>query len=482
MGETVYERAQKKYGDEYANRVTRQYIAAGTAGARATLKTATVASMGVEGFVAGMAIEGVDYAVNLDDYLLGPVLLQAHLELRQAPALVSTRYFAVLRPWSLAFYETALDFAFKPRLLIATSNLDTFPLLRVVPSTTPTSSALESSHHGEEETISSGHFFDLPQQQLLEQQNQQRYIEFCTLDGSTYSLYACQDNACPVEEMLIWFAELRAACKRVESISKYRSGAVDIAEARWLMGVPRGVGWVWDEMLCPGEADYQHRPRQVEGDWVYRIVVESVYIFQHSPCGEEAVAAAEAVSYEDTSTMPPSYAASVATAPPVAYMSLDDSSSDMGESSTSASATERESVLQLMDVTGCSERDVYSALHTARGDINAALDVLLRLESTQDTAQTYSATHEDLMAIAQPVDSRGTSPGTVSTGAKGATSSRSAQLAEKVATKVGHAVRRVRRQLEGTISDLSVTVVPVTLAGVHLDACKCDVLCERTSR
>lgn len=265
--EVAIQRAVEKYGPEYAERVTRKYLSAGSEGCRAAIKTVSVASMGFHGFVAGMAVEGVDYAVNLKDYLVGPVLLQNYLQVLQYPLTKSVRYFTVLRPWCLAFYYHHSEFATKPHKIIATSNLDTIPKLR-------------------EERVR-----DL----VTGNDVMVNYIEISTLDGSTYALrldsYGCEQGVneslngfnlidiAPSEYggnpsvsgsdvILEWYRQIQAGSRRMETIRKHNSGATEIREERWLRRSPRGVGWKWN-----GDV-----PEVIIGDFVFTFTLHNLYL------------------------------------------------------------------------------------------------------------------------------------------------------------------------------------------------------------
>ena len=58
---------------------------------------------GPSGVIMSAVVEGTDMAINLYDYLVGPVLLQGYVSFTQLPLLRPVRYFAVLRPWSIRF-------------------------------------------------------------------------------------------------------------------------------------------------------------------------------------------------------------------------------------------------------------------------------------------------------------------------------------------------------------------------------------------
>jgi hypothetical protein len=59
------------------------------------------------------------------------------------------------------------------------------------------------------------------------------HIELSTVDCSTYLLYP------PHKELMLWFAELKSASERVETIKKRKSGADEIAVSRRLKMLPR---------------------------------------------------------------------------------------------------------------------------------------------------------------------------------------------------------------------------------------------------
>jgi hypothetical protein len=551
VGETVYERAKAKYGEDYANRVTRQYISAGTESARATFKTASVALMGLDGFVVGMAIEGVDYAVNLDDYLLGPVILQGYMEIKQAPALKATTYFTVLRPWSLTFYTTSQEFAYKPKMLIATSNLDTMPHLRRKNTATATAMSTSTSGGGG----SSGVYTSA-------------HIEFSTIDGSSYTLYQSSNSTDRhFSTIEMWYTELQVACKRVESISKYHAGAFDICEERWLRSLPRHRGWIWDsassasvDLLdlyggewrqdvsgqCTGEnggntsagveidgAAYAQshsvahggitqRPRRVEGDYTYVLVVESLIVYRQ-PCGDipclEATIEAPVVdvyryrdgssadegyydlpmSYEEafmTTTASVSAAATAGSQVGLDFLTGNASSGGTGfeisNGSFPSSYEEHtsqpprpcdESAVQLLvDMTGKSADTVRLVLGRTGQDVNAALDLLLSQEEYMlvvDDLHSPHRTEEEVVGSGRVVTTAVASPiATVQNSAisgssnKGRNADRSKHnITDAIDREVSKAVGSVKKQIATKVNDVSVSFTPVTLAGIPYAMC-----------
>lgn len=130
IGDSAMHHARVKYGDSYANQVTKSYVDAASEIGLAGYKVANVFSFGIAGLMIDVVVEGTTLLVSLYDYLVGPVILQGYMTLVQPPLLAPTRYFVVLRPWSLAFYRSPRDVVHKPFKIVPTFLLDTIPRLR----------------------------------------------------------------------------------------------------------------------------------------------------------------------------------------------------------------------------------------------------------------------------------------------------------------------------------------------------------------
>lgn len=351
------QRAIEKYGPEYAERVTRKYLSAGSEGCRAAIKTVSVASMGFHGFVAGMAVEGVDYAVNLKDYLVGPVILQNYLLVLQYPLTKPVRYFTVLRPWCLAFYYHHSEFATKPHKIIATSNLDTIPKLR-------------------EERIRdplSGMFVTV------------NYIEIATVDGSTYALRLDSSHNDPLSQhretvnwfnsndlappeygvpmnhdgssvILEWFRQIQDGSRRMETIRKHQSGATELREERWLRRSPRGIGWKWN-----GDV-----PEVVTGDFVFLFSLHGLFLSTEQ--------LREAMEFEPNKLVEAELIDRDSTIV-AATVSPQTEGFPFGEEELEVSTPEEDAMVSsLIEMIGISRDEANQLLRRANWDINRALD------------------------------------------------------------------------------------------------------------
>ena len=131
IGDSAMYHSLQVNGPEYAEMVTKHYVdAAGEIGL-AGYKVVNVASLGLHGVMINAVMEGTSYSLGLYDYLVGPILIQGYMYMMQQPMMNSRKYFVVLRPWSIAFYSSALDISQKPHKIIAVSMLDTLPKLRI---------------------------------------------------------------------------------------------------------------------------------------------------------------------------------------------------------------------------------------------------------------------------------------------------------------------------------------------------------------
>lgn len=141
IGDSAMHHARIKYGDHYANFVTKSYVDAASEIGLAGYKVANVLSFGIAGLMIDVVVEGSTLLVSLYDYLVGPVILQGYVTLVQPPLLSPKKFFVVLRPWSLSFYLSPKDIVHKPYKIVPTFLLDTIPRLRLrKPSETSTNS------------------------------------------------------------------------------------------------------------------------------------------------------------------------------------------------------------------------------------------------------------------------------------------------------------------------------------------------------
>eukprot|EP01039_Chlorochromonas_danica_P010336 gene10336-11440_t len=279
IGDSASYHSQTFYGPQYTSEVTDRYLEAAREIGLAGYKVTNVASLGVAGWLVNAAIEGGSMLMALYDYLLGPILLQGWVDVVQPPLWQKKRYWTVLRPWSLAFYNHPRETIGKPVRIVITSMLDTLPKLHRMTSSSssslslPTTAMEESVAVVDDESSSSSSAAAVVmermevddgsrEQMLLEEdvdpvvrpnhsimnkngwkrvwQNwkggEEDHIELCTVDCSSYLLYPCPTTTSVMER---WFDELSLACRRVETVAKRRSGAEDLALERRLKLFPR---------------------------------------------------------------------------------------------------------------------------------------------------------------------------------------------------------------------------------------------------
>lgn len=137
VGDSAMHHARERYGSRYAKEVTQLYVDAASDVLLAGHKLTTVVGFGLKGIVVDTVVEGTSMLMDLYDYLVGPVVLQGYMDMVQLPTTKPVRYFVVLRPWSLAFYNTASEFCQKPVKVVTTAMLDTLPLMRIKHKTVP---------------------------------------------------------------------------------------------------------------------------------------------------------------------------------------------------------------------------------------------------------------------------------------------------------------------------------------------------------
>lgn len=126
-----------------------------------------------------------------------------------------TLKYAVLRPWSLCLYSGCGGLTDKPEKTIATSNLGALPRLDSMKylDVTMITSAADALHTS---AIASKTWAC-------------EALEFHSIDGSSYTMFASPSSEVPITE---WLRELKLACTRVETVSKPMSGAHELRESR----------------------------------------------------------------------------------------------------------------------------------------------------------------------------------------------------------------------------------------------------------
>eukprot|EP01032_Pedospumella_encystans_P010948 gene10948-12774_t len=290
IGDSAIHHSTRVHGHEYAEHVTQHYVDAASEIGLAGYKLANVAALGWQGVLVNCALEGSTFLISLYEYLMGPVIMQGYMDMMQLPNPKLHRFFVVLRPWSIAFYKNATDITRKPFKIVPTSMLDTLPKLRIRLQGTRAGDSKEKSagdltSDGAESDVKTRDFDDvaktmykadvspLPQDDTVDdayyrrseydafEQHAQKapadaahapsttlsrtsgniraaitqlgggdtsHIEICTVDCSTYVLYP------PEQSIRLWYREIAAAAARVETISKRKSGADEIALYRRL--------------------------------------------------------------------------------------------------------------------------------------------------------------------------------------------------------------------------------------------------------
>jgi hypothetical protein len=434
--EVAMQRAIEKYGPEYAERVTRKYLSAGSEGCRAAIKTVSVASMGFHGFVAGMAVEGVDYAVNLKDYLVGPVILQNYLLVLQYPLTRSVRYFTVLRPWCLAFYYHHSEFATKPHKIMATANLDTIPKLREERVRDPLS--------GEYVTVN--------------------YIEIATVDGSTYALrldssdhnslsqtkdsvnwfnsndiapseYGVPSNTSGSSVILEWFRQIQEGSRRMETVRKHQSGATELREERWLKRCPRGIGWKWN-----GDV-----PEVVTGDFEFLFTLHGLFLSTEQ--------LREAMEFEPNQLVE-AERIEEDNAVVEAVVSPNSETYPFGEEELEVSTPEEDAMVSsLVEMIGVSREEAQLLLQRVDWDINRALDEqdLLGLSDTEGRGLPPSPPDYHTV-VAVPIDSEVPSK----------------KSSSSFTPSVKGTAQAVKRNVKADISSVNVSLRLVTVSGERL--------------
>jgi hypothetical protein len=133
ISDTAIYHATELHGKEYADHITRKKLEGYEDLSWASYKLFNVIAFGWQGLLIDAMIEGSLYSVALYDFLVGPVLCMEYMSVLHVPHTSPSIFFVVLRPWSIAFYQSANDFIKKPYKVIATGMLDTHPKRRIIP-------------------------------------------------------------------------------------------------------------------------------------------------------------------------------------------------------------------------------------------------------------------------------------------------------------------------------------------------------------
>ncbi len=280
VGDTALHHSKAVYGEEYAERVTKLHVEGAGQVGLGLYKVGNVFSFGLVGIAADAVFEGGILLTALYEFLVGPVILHAWMDVSFPPSTSLKRLYVVLRPFSVSFYEDSSDFAGRPYRVIPTSLLDTIPQLRkrAAPAAesgplvncSNTSGALASGAASSADDLA-----QLEQRAIVSQASYvqrltsiRSHVELCTVDCSSALLHPLVDRLSSAVESFMplevrdaeeshhddegageealqeWFKELKAACLRVEEVSKKRSGASELAVTRRLGLLPkRKVYW-----------------------------------------------------------------------------------------------------------------------------------------------------------------------------------------------------------------------------------------------
>ena len=250
ISESTVHYSNTKYGEDYTTNVTQRYVEAAEDIGKVGYQAANIAVNGPSGVILTAVVEGTDMAINLFEYLVGPILVQGRAKFAQLPFTSPTEYFAVLRPWSISFYNSETDITEKPNRIIATCLLDTLPKIRyddifnksnvgeIKIDAKPTEQQPQVEAAPPKNDVTDDSKDDISSSSTIDAKSpstpSRRIIELCTVDCSTF-LFQPND-----EDMIdVWFTELRLAAGRVETIAKRRSGAAELAEARRAKALPR---------------------------------------------------------------------------------------------------------------------------------------------------------------------------------------------------------------------------------------------------
>ena len=327
VGDSAIYHSRMVNGEDYASRVTALHIEGAGQVGLGLYKVGHVMSFGIAGIAADALFEGATLLTALYDFLVGPVLLHAWMDVCFPPSTTLQRLYVVLRPFSVSFYEKSTQFAARPFRIIPTALLDTIPQLRLRgPQSTPTraptgagdaatagvsesgplantssiSQALASGAASSTEDLVALEERDIASQGSYVQRltSMRSHVELCTVDCSSALLHPLVERETPphsierssplpkavpvpvpvpAEEgksgdgdedaedstwqdtdtldgagdhdveanergeaaLQEWFEELKAACMRVEEVTKKRSGALELALTRRLGLLPK---------------------------------------------------------------------------------------------------------------------------------------------------------------------------------------------------------------------------------------------------
>jgi hypothetical protein len=198
IGDAAIEHSMKVHGEEFCENVTKKRLEAASQVGLGIYKVGNVASFGLAGIAVDAVIEGTTYLVSLYEYLVGPCILQAYMDIVTLPFVKKRKFFVVLRPWSIAIYSKSSDFTQKPYKIIATCMLDTIPLKR-----DGRSNDLSNSLSKNEDTNYSIVSDANKQKKSLMSKlrgGDEKHIELTTVDCSTYLFYP------PEEQLDLWYA------------------------------------------------------------------------------------------------------------------------------------------------------------------------------------------------------------------------------------------------------------------------------------
>ena len=192
IGDAAIEHSKKVHGEEFCENVTKKRLEAASQVGLGIYKVGNVASFGLAGIAVDAVIEGTTYLVSLYEYLVGPVILQAYVDIVTLPFVKKRKFFVVLRPWSIAIYSKSSDFTQKPYKIIATCMLDTIPLKRDG-RPIDLSNNLSKNQDNTDTTVTNT---NKQKKSLMSKLRggDEKHIELTTVDCSTYLFYPPEDQ------------------------------------------------------------------------------------------------------------------------------------------------------------------------------------------------------------------------------------------------------------------------------------------------
>ena len=98
MGDTALNHSRVVHGEEYAERVTKLHVEGAGQVGLGLYKVGNVLSFGVAGIAADMVFEGGILLTALYEFLVGPVILHAWMDVSFPPSTTLNRFYVVLRP------------------------------------------------------------------------------------------------------------------------------------------------------------------------------------------------------------------------------------------------------------------------------------------------------------------------------------------------------------------------------------------------